>query len=414
VRADVAEAEDSVASTLGGPRDARTSRLVATFNGARLAVAHAWPALLGYLATRILGVAVLAWWAASRGESVWNRLFSFDSNWYAIVAQRGYDEAIPAWTREYLGHSDLAFFPLYPMLVRLAQSLTGLDVKVVAIGVAWASALAAAWGIFAVADRLYGRRVGVFAAVMWGVIPNSIIMQMAYSESTFTALAAWSLLAAVSRRWVWAAALSVLAGLTRPTGAAVAAGVCLAAVVEIARALRRRRRTGDGSALSWRPWFALVVSPLGWLGYIAWVSVRLGRWDGYFQVQNNWGSAVAWRMPVFAWIWGLASSPVDLKFVVASVVVLCSIGLFLVCALQRQPVALLGYSAVLLLIALTDNGHFWCEARFVLPAFPLVFPVARALADMRQRSTVVLVVVSATVAAAVLGANYLLLGPRFP
>jgi len=415
VRADVADAEDSVASTPGGTRDANRSRRVTTVDGARMALAHAWPALLGYLATRILGVTVLAWWAAARGESVWNRLFSFDSNWYATVAQRGYDEAIPAWTREYLGHSDLAFFPLYPSLIRLAQSLTGLDVKVVAISIAWASALAAAWGIFAVADHLYGRKVGVFAAVMWGVIPNSIIMQMAYSESTFTALAAWSIYAAVSRRWVWAAALSVLAGLTRPTGAAVAVGVCLAAVVEIAHALRSRRRTGDGSAVSWRPWFALVVSPLGWLGYVAWVSARLGRWDGYFQVQRIWGSAVDWRMPVFAWMWGLVPSPVHLKFVVASVVVLSSIGLFLVCALQRQPVAPLAYSAALLLIALTDNGHFWCEARFVLPAFPLVFPVARALADFRQRSTVVvLILVTATAATAVLGANYLLLGPRFP
>jgi len=82
--------------------------------------------------------------------------------------------------------------------------------------------------------------------------------------------------------------------------------------------------------------------------------------------------------------------------------------------LQRQPVALLAYSAGLLLIALTDNSHFWCEARFLLPAFPLVFPVARALADVRQRSTVVVLVGTATAAAAVLGANYLVLGPHYP
>ena len=385
-----------------------------TVDGARTALAHAWPALLGYLATRILGVAVLAWWAASRGDSVWNRLFSYDSYWYAVVAQRGYDEAIPAWTPTLLGHSDLAFFPLYPMLIRSAHVVTRLDVQVVAIGIAWASALAAAWGIFAVADHLYGRRVGIFSAVAWGVIPNSIIMQMAYSESTFTALAAWSLYAAVRRRWVWAAALSVFAGLSRPTGVAVAAAVCVAAAMEIARGLRTRTGTGDGSAVSWRPCLALVVAPLGWLGYIGWVSVRLGRWDGYLEVQRRWASAVDWRMPVFAWMGGLVSSPVDLKYVVASVVVLSSIGLFVVCVLQRQPVALLAYSAGLLLIALTDNSHFWCEARFLLPAFPLVFPVARALADVRQRSTVVVLVGTATAAAAVLGANYLVLGPHYP
>ena len=414
MRTDLGATHSSSAETPGVTSDATRSRPGGAVVRARTAFAHAWPALVGYLATRVLGVAVLAWWAASRGESVWDRLFSYDSYWYATVAQRGYDDAIPAWTPALLGHSDLAFFPLYPMLVRFAHAVTGLDVQVVAIGIAWTSALAAAWGIFAVADHLYGRRVGIFSAILWGVIPNSIIMQMAYSESTFAALAAWSLYAAVRRRWVWASALSVLAGMSRPTGVAVAAGVCLAATTEIVRALRTRATTGDGSAVSWRPWFAVVVAPLGWLGYIGWVAVRLGRWDGYLHVQKNWDSAVSWRMPVLAWIWSLLSSPVELKYVVAAVVLLSSIGLFFVCLLQRQPIELLGYSGVLLLIALTDNSHFWCEARFVLPAFPLVFPVARALAGIRRRSTAILVVGTATVVTAVLGANYLVLGPHYP
>ena len=381
----------------------------------RTALTRARPALLGYLATRVLGVLLLAWWAARRGESVWNRLFEYDSWWYARVVQ-GYDAAIPPFDPVFQGHSNLAFFPLYPMLIKFAHVVTGLDVKVVAIGVAWASALAAAWGIFAVADHLYGRKVGVLAAVTWGVIPISIITQMAYSESTFTALAAWSLYAAIRRQWVWATALSVLAGLTRPTGAAVAAGVCLAAIMEIVRHLRARRSTDAESALSWRPWFALVIAPLGWLGYIAWVSLRLGRWDGYFHVQQIWRSAIDWRMPVFGWMADLVGhpQPVPLMLITASVVILSSIGLFFLCLWQRQPIALVAFSGVLLLIALTDSGHFWSEARFVLPAFPLVFPVARALADIRQRSTVVLAILAASAASAVLGANYLLLGPHYP
>ncbi len=415
--ADVTDTADSAAPTVvASTEGVRTSRLGVSADRARSALVRALPALLGYVATRVLGVSLLAWWAARRGESVWNKLFEFDSGWYATVAKRGYDTAIPPWDPVFHSHSNLAFFPLYPMLTRLAHTVTGLDIQVVAIGVAWVSALAAAWGVFVVADHLYGRRVAFFAAVLWGVIPNSIIMQMAYSESTFTALAAWSLYAAVRRRWVWAGSLAVLAGLTRPTGVAVAVGVCLAAVVEIVRSLHARRSSADGPVLSWRPWFALLIAPLGWLGYIVWVGVRLGRWDGYFRVQQIWGSAFNWRMPVFGWMAGLVghADAVPLMFVTVSVVVLSSVALFLLSLWQRQPIALVAFSGALILMAIADRGNFWCEARFVLPAFPLVFPVARAFADIRQRSTVVVAILAASAAAAVLGANYLLVAPHYP
>ncbi|MBV7699119.1 DUF6415 family natural product biosynthesis protein [Streptomyces sp. TRM70350] len=56
---------------------------------------------------------------------------------------------------------------------------------------------------------------------------------MGCTESLFTACAAWSLYAVLTGRWLTAATLAALAGLTRPTGIAVAAAVTVTALLAV-------------------------------------------------------------------------------------------------------------------------------------------------------------------------------------
>jgi len=104
-----------------------------------------------------------------------------------------------------------------------------------ALLVSWVASLAAAWGVSAAVATRYGRRAGIVSAALWGTLPHSVLMNIAYTEALFSALAAWSLWAALTRRWLWAGTLSSLSCLTRPTGIAVAAAVCAAAAVELLR-----------------------------------------------------------------------------------------------------------------------------------------------------------------------------------
>jgi hypothetical protein len=381
------------------------------FARASASVRYAIPALLAYIGVRAFGLAILAVWAWSRDDGLVRRLYSWDSLWYGKIALYGYDHGLRSTGALPHGYSDLAFFPAYPILIRVAHVLTGLPVRPVAIGIAWVASLAAAWGIFKVADHLYGRRVGVFAALLWGVLPNSVIQQMAYSESLFTAFAAWSLYSAVRKRWITAALLAVLAGLTRPTGVAVAAAISLAALVEIVRRLRRRFADSDSLAGLWHAALAMVLAPLGWFGYVAWVSYRLQRTNGYLLVQHSWKSDYDWHMPVFTWMAHLVlrARPVPLAFVSVSLMVGLGLVLLAITIVQRQPIALITFSVVLLLIALGDHRYIWCEARFLLPAFPLLLPIARGLADAKHRATPYPIVAAAAVASAVLSANFLLL-----
>ena len=57
--------------------------------------------------------------------------------------------------------------------------------------VAWLASLAAAWALYATGERLHGPRAGIALAALWAALPVGIVQSMAYSESLFTALAAW-------------------------------------------------------------------------------------------------------------------------------------------------------------------------------------------------------------------------------
>ncbi|MEV0255815.1 hypothetical protein AB0H82_16330 [Streptomyces sp. NPDC050732] len=358
------------------------------------ALRHAAPALAAYAAVRGFGLLVFTLWAHRDGRGVRHLLMaSWDCDWYLRIASDGYAHELG--TR--VDGNNLAFFPLYPSLIRAGDTLLPwLPRGGVGLSVSVAASLLAAWGIFAVGDRLYGRRAGVVLAVLWGSLPVALVQWMGYTESLFTALCAWSLYAVLSGRWLWAGSLAALAGLTRPTGVALAAAVSVTALLTLRR------------SCTVRPLLAVVIAPLGWLSYVGWVGLRLGRWDGYFAVQRLWrnewdgGVATLRRMRDLF----LAERPA-LFVAMVTAVLLGSVVLFVLSAGDRQPLPLLVFSGLLLLIVLGSSGVYFPRARFLLPGFPLLLPVAVALARARTHVLVTLLT-AAALTSAVFGGHMLL------
>ncbi|MFF7951338.1 mannosyltransferase family protein [Streptomyces griseorubiginosus] len=210
------------------------------------ALRRAAPALLGYAAVRALGLLTLALWSAARDKSAYTLLTArWDALWYTRVAELGYGYEVRLPNGDV--HSNLAFFPLLPWLERLLSALTPLSYADAGFVVSLLASLAAAWGVFAVTDHVYGGRAGVCAVLLWAVLPVGIVQSMAYSESLFTALAAWSLYAVLTGRWVTAGLLASLAGLTRPVGLAVVAAVWVTGATAFLRERRNRDETATAS-----------------------------------------------------------------------------------------------------------------------------------------------------------------------
>ncbi|MFJ6659225.1 mannosyltransferase family protein [Streptomyces sp. NPDC091377] len=374
------------------------------------------PALLGYAAVRVLGLVVLAVWSAARDKSAYTLLTArWDSLWYTRVAELGYGYEVRLANGDV--HSNLAFFPLLPWLERLLHAVSPLSYADAGFVVGAVASFAAAWGIFAVADHLYGARAGVCAVLLWAVLPVGIVQSMAYSESLFTALAAWSLYAVLTGRWVTAGALALLAGLTRPVGLAVVAAVWTAAVVSFVRELRelrelrefvRERREDTPVARPWPRLAGMLLAPLGAAGYVLWVGHRTGAGPlGYLEVQAGWRNGFDGGYAFARFIAGqFTAFPSALAGVGLIVGVALLILLYVVCVRQRQPLPLLVYAGLVTALALCASSYFGSKPRLLLPAFPLLLPLALALARLRT-ARVAALVGAVAVASAVYGAFWL-------
>jgi len=341
----------------------------------------------------VLGLLTLAVWSAARDKDAYKLLTArWDSLWYARVAELGYGYAVRLPNGDV--HSNLAFFPLLPWLERLLASVTPMSYADAGFAVSAVASLAAAWGVFAVTDHVHGRRAGLFAVLLWAVLPVGIVQSMAYSESLFTALAAWSLYAVLTGRWLTAGTLALLAGLTRPVGLAAVAAVWAAA---IASSTPGRRRV-----------LGMLIAPLGAAGYVLWVGHRTGKGPlGYLDVQAGWrngfdGGAAFARFVADKF----TSFPSALAGVGLIVGVGLVIWLYVTCVRQRQPLPLLVYAGVVTALALCASSYFGSKPRLLLPAFPLLLPLALALARLRTSRSVLVTGVVA-VSSAVYGAFWL-------
>lgn len=139
---------------------------------------------------------------------VWQR---FDTNWYIGIAAGGYHSP-----------QQIAFFPLFPALIKLLSVLTGGNLLVAALLVSNLSALSAliALGGFAAWEA---RDVSMARWTMLALLiyPFSFFLVAAYTEGLFITFSALCLLFARQGHWRWAGLMALLAGATRPTGAAL-------------------------------------------------------------------------------------------------------------------------------------------------------------------------------------------------
>ncbi|SCK30712.1 hypothetical protein [Streptomyces sp. WMMB 322] len=354
----------------------RESRL---FRQASLALSQAAPALGIYAAIRLTGMLAVAVHAWTQGQHLGAVLGNaWDAKWYARIATDGYGTVLRASGFVY---DDRAFFPLLPGLERVLSTVLPVTAGEAGILVASLSALAAAWGLFAVGTVVRDRTTGIWLAVLWGVVPNAVVQTTAYSESLLTATAAWSLHAALTSRWIRSGSLAVLAGLSRPNGFAVALAVICAAALTLWREPASRR--------DWRVWTAPAVAPLGYLGYLAWVGFDTGAPLGYFRVQRGWGSRFDFGRSALEFASEkLVPGSVGLSYFVAAAVVVAAVA-GLLCLLRSRPCPpLVVYSIAITVVAIGGSHYFAVKPRLLMPAFPLLLPAAIAAAGARLRVSV--------------------------
>lgn len=132
----------------------------------------------------------------------------WDTKWYLTIVAGGYSTMPTA-----------AFFPLYPLLVRVLSFVIGppSDALVAALVASNLAALAAFVGLGLFAAQEAGTATATRSIRLLAAYPLAFFLASGYSDGLFLALAVFALFFARRGAWWWAAACALLAGLTRLT-----------------------------------------------------------------------------------------------------------------------------------------------------------------------------------------------------
>jgi hypothetical protein len=279
----------------------------------RLLPRWAVPVTSGVTALLVWGLQMvtLQTWGASRGASLRGILMQWDAQWMTLISRFGYggfavgEAGTPGG--DPIQWQSVAFFPGYPFLVRWVAApvgavtgLSGADATwVAALTVSVVAAVVMAWGVSRLAlDHLWpavtGRPAGEVASLVTPVVvtvlataaPMGVVYWMPYSESLYTALTVWAVLMMLRRRYLAAGLLTLAAGLTRLTAAALILTLCLCAVAELWRWFRSGRRRAGFTTVA-RACAAPVLGAVGTAGYILWADGQAAGVGGYFAAQEQ-------------------------------------------------------------------------------------------------------------------------------
>lgn len=313
-------------------------------------------------------------------DSFMDALVSWDARWYSKIAGNGLGGPVGAVDSDGIPYElRLMFFPLYPWLARPLTYLPFISPVTACLIVSFVSAIAAAWGLYAIGRHVHSHRVGIMLAAVWAVAPAAMTQNGAFTESLFTALSAWALYAVLKERWLIAGLLAGLSGLSRPTAAALIGTVGLAALIA---AISRRG--------GWRPYAAMLLAPAGLLAYLAFASARLGGVDKYFDVHSNTFGAwwdygkSTWKVVTDIMI-GVGEDDATKPIRTLSVLFLAGFIVLLALLIPRAPWQLTVFAAATLVLAAGSHAHMSMMGRHLLPAFPVLLVPAIALARASNR-----------------------------
>ena len=236
---------------------------------------------------------------ASPGNLLLDGLIRNDSWWYYTIVTQGY--TMGSVQQQVQGTT--AFFPLYPLLIKLTAGLVG-NVFLAGVLVTNLAFLVALGYLYALARREMDEQAAARTLFYLAAAPASIFFSAMYTESVFLALTVATFYYARERCWARAALAGALASATRNTGVLLLVVIALEGLHQ--QGVRFRPPSLRSATLrahyvrqcrlalaSWRSLMAAALVPLGLLGYMAYLSNHFGDPLGFIHVEATWGRDVS-------------------------------------------------------------------------------------------------------------------------
>jgi hypothetical protein len=329
---------------------------------------------------------------------------SADALWYLRIGSQGYA----------VDDGSGAFFPLYPMLIRSLGVLIGGHWLLAAYVVSNLALVVALVLLYRLTALEFSDAMARKAVLYLCAFPTAFFLFAPYTESLFLALALGTLYAARTGRWGVAAALGLLAALTRSPGVLLAAPLAVEAVLQAkavtgpARARLATLAKGAG---------ACVATGTGLLLYLGYWQAQTQDWRRPIDLQRSgWGKENAWPWET---LWAGAKVAVQFPgvnpgayFLVDLLVVVLVMACGVWVALRARPTyaVYVWVSALFPLFLMWPGRPLLSMPRIYLVLFPTVWALAR-LADRYRAHDAVLV--GSAISMGILAAMFVSANPLF-
>lgn len=213
-----------------------------------------------------------------------------DSGFYATIATYGYD-----WLNERVPSDDMAFMPVYPLLVHLVSGITpegcalspylSTCATIGGVIVSNIALFAAALVLFDIARRRFDKSTAYRAVILLMISPISVFFSAVYTESTFLFLSLLTFWLLEREKFWLALAVACIAAVTRSVGVALYPALLIYAW--------RSAENGVSPLQQAKVWLKLAAAHLPILvfgGYILLMGLTVGDPLAYFSMYGRtWG-----------------------------------------------------------------------------------------------------------------------------
>lgn len=283
-------------------------------------------------------------------NNFWESLGNWDGGHFLGISKVGYSQ-----------NYQYAFFPLYPLIVKLVNQITQ-NFLVAGVLVSLVSTFIGINLLYGLILRDFDKKIAEKAVFFLLFFPTSFYFLAAYSEGLFFLFAVASFYFLRQNKLFWATIAAALASVTRLAGLAVVAGLLVEVITE--------------QGINKKNWF-IIFAPMGFLIYCLFLFRQTGDPFYFITAENHWQRTLT--VPgVGFWetIRNLSNTGLNLKFNVFLDLIFATFGVGLaIRAFRFLPTSLAIYTFISVLIPLF-TPTLSSIPRFLLVIFPIFILIA--------------------------------------
>ena len=291
--------------------------------------------------------------------NIWSR---WDSGWYLGIAKKGYSFTPGR-------QSNTAFFPAYPMLMRVVHffSRSNTDASWMICGIIVSNlALVAAMTYLALLHRLDSDEETASRSVLYYLVfPTTLFLSAVYTEALFLAATVAAFYHARRNQWVWAGVFAGVATLTRSPGVLLLPALLVEYLAQ--RQFRWRKISFDLAALA--------IIPACLIGHMLYFRWRFGNAMATQAAQDAWSDE--WGQ--LSWPWEpfvrLVEQPWFFNDGMNFIFCVVILALTVLAAARLRPSY--GVYAAMCYVFVTSWGSLESVPRYLLMIFPAFLILGR-------------------------------------